>query len=162
MTAPLTLETQVEQALDAPFSFDPAPTSVPPEMRPAWRVTVLLHIVSRCRGRKASWKQLHLLNWAIRNQRARDGLLAVTEGRLGPDRVVVRFDPALAPAIDLAVGSNLVQWETPRLLALTDAGHAVVEALDDTDLFADERDFLAALGPSITQKLAEDVLGREW
>ena len=146
-------------AFDRPFTFHLRAAAVPPEMRPQWRVAMLTLILARCRQHRASWKQLHLYNWAIRNSRARDTLRAVATGERDPERVVVRFDPALAPAVDLARGAGLVEWKDGRLLVLTPQGEEMASVVEKTGVFAEELSFLESMRAHMTQAFADRVLG---
>lgn len=146
-------------AFDRPFTFQQVAAAVPPEMRPQWRVAMLALILARCRHHRASWKQLHLLNWGIRNSRTRDALRAVAAGERDPERVVVRFDPALAPAVDLARGAGFVKWKDGRLLVLTPQGEEMASVVERTSVFAEELAFLDAMRPHMTQAFANRVLG---
>jgi hypothetical protein len=146
-------------ALDRPFTFRQTTPAVPPEMRPQWRVAILALVLSRCRQHRASWKQLHLLNWAIRNSRARNALLEVAAGKRNPERVVVRFDPALAPAVDLARGAGFVQWQDGRLLVLAQRGAEMASVVETADVFSEELAFLDAMRGHMTQAFADRILG---
>ena len=153
------IEDLLLDAFDRPFTFQQVAAAVPPEMRPQWRVAMLALILARCRQHRASWKQLHLLNWAIRNSRTRNALRAVAAGDRDPERVVVRFDPALAPAIDLARGAGFVEWKDGRLLVLTPQGEEMASVVERTSVFAEEIAFLDAMRAHMTQAFADRVLG---
>lgn len=146
-------------AFDAEYTLRAAARSIPAELRPQWRVPVLLLILGRCRGRKANWRQLHVLNWAVRSPRTREAFAAVLEGMLSPDRVIVRYEPTLTRAVDLAVGFGLASWEDGRLLALTEKGREAMERLTNIDALATERDFLNALPGAVTQRQVDAALG---
>ena len=93
----------LEELTGAQFRFTARPTAIPPDLRPVWRMTILVLFLQRCcRQGKSSLKKLHVLNWAIRHPASRQTLLDVLDGRARPDRAIVRFDPALNRALDLA------------------------------------------------------------
>src|SRR5438105_2303354 len=99
----------LEQVLDRPFEFSEQPVPTPAEYRPKWRTALVVLLVGACYGRRASWHQLHVLGWACRsraNQEAFERLKA-GEGELGD--TVVRYDPALDRAIDLALYDGLLE-----------------------------------------------------
>lgn len=148
----------LRDAFDAEYTLRAAARSVPAELRPQWRIPVLLLILRRCRGRKANWRQLHVLNWAIRSQGSREAFSAVLEGRLSPDRVLVRYEPNLGRVIDLAVGLGFVDWEQGRLLALSEKGREAAEDLTTTDALVTEREFLDALPGAVTQRQIDVAL----
>src|SRR6266568_2946852 len=121
------------------MTFTRRPTSLPPDIRPEWRVPLLLLLTSHCRGRLASREQLHVLNSAILNDGSRRALLATLDGRIAPQTPIVQFEPALDRAIDRCVGLGLLEYMASGRLKVSDLGASVVQALDaDADLFTRE------------------------
>lgn len=150
---------ELVEVLDVPFRFTPRPDPVPPELRPAWRVAVLLLILEKCRGAKATWKQLHFLNWAVRSREGQGVLLRAFEGVADPSQIIVRYEPALDRAVDLAVGHRLATWEDGHQLALTDKGKAVLAQLSEPLAPLErERQFLASLPGKISQSTVDRIL----
>lgn len=149
------IETAPNQALDVPFVFITPPRPVVAEMRPSWRIPVLLLLIGRCHGRRASWHQLHLLNWAVRTEATRRQLAELASGTR-PDPLVVRFDPALPAAVTLSEAAGLTTWRNARL-GQTTAGVDLVDAILDADALAVEREWLNSL-PSISRGFAITVL----
>ena len=101
-------ETHIAE-FDTAFNFVRRPTSLPPDLRPIWKISMLilmLHIC--CRGGRSSLQRLHVLNWAVRNHESREDFNHLIEGRLEPTDVVVRYEPGLQRAIDLSLGQKLV------------------------------------------------------
>lgn len=76
-----------------------------------------------------------------------------------PDRSLLRFDPTLERAIDLALGSGFLRQTPTPPLALTPSGRAVVEQIqaDDTVL-AGEKQALRHLPRRFTQRDAARLL----
>jgi hypothetical protein len=144
---------------NAGMTFKRRPTSVPPDIRPEWRIPLLLLMVHHCRGQLASREQLHVLNSAVLSAGSRRALLAMLNGRLAPDVPVVQYEPALDRAIDRCVGLGLLYLNAQNRLELTDVARAVVTALDsDQDLFVGERELLASLPKSLSQSAIRKAL----
>jgi hypothetical protein len=152
------LDQELEALFDTPYTFDPPLSPLPPEMRPQWRLPVLLILLKKCWGHRASWRQLHVLNWAVRNPSSQRVLLDVLAGRLAPDQALVRFEPGLGRAIDLARGAGLVDWEGGRVIRLTAAGEQAAAAVEATEALTDERAFLAQIQGSVTQRLIDNLI----
>ena len=87
------------------FSFKRRPTPVPGDMRIAWRVSLILLMLSASRSSKASLAKLHILNDAIRsNQVARLKDATAAGAKILPWNL--RVEPAFARAIDLTSGNG--------------------------------------------------------
>ncbi len=150
----------VVELLDVAFDFERQPDPVPAALRPERRVPLVLLLVAKSYGAGASWKGLQLLSWVVRDPEHAELLMALREDRDIPDRPVVRFEPALDRALDLATGLGLLEQRASRVFRLTDAGKRVVEELNASDAFAREREVLGMLAGKVTQKEVGRVL--EW
>jgi hypothetical protein len=157
-----------DELLDVPFTFRERSTPLPSDLRPAWRIAVLLLLLDNCRGAQATLKQLHVLNWAIKDRGSQLAFLEFIHGEVLPSQVIVRYDPSLNRAIDFALAEGLVLQNMDELgnataagshrLALSKAGRAIAtEILSQSDCMAVEKDFLAAIGHKITQGEVESL-----
>ena len=155
----LTPSHELAELFDVPFTFTERPRPVPGSLRPGWRIPAILLLVRKCRGARATLEQLHVLNWAIRDARGREAFLSFWRGEVEPDESLVRYEPALNRAIDLAVGVRLLIWNDAKRLVLTEQGRQLLVGIDaDADLLADEKMFLAALASPISQVAIETLL----
>ena len=147
--------------IDVPFRFRRKPMPIAAELRPDWKIATLLLVlhVSSHAG-KSSLKRLHVLNWAIRSPKFRKEFGEAQRSPLPLFGFNVRFEPAFSRAIDLAAGDQLVSWVGGNRLQITAKGKRwMADILKDQFLMRDERDFLAMIGKSVTEKGAELVLG---
>jgi hypothetical protein len=149
----------VDAVLDLPFLFRDRPTSAPPDLRPIWRVPLVVLLVRACSGGKATHEQLHVLNWAIRSVAGAETLARYLAEELAPERAIVRFDPALDRAVALARGLALVSWKT-KYWTLTPVGARTAAELDDAGLLDKERTLLATLPKPLTQAAVARLLQR--
>lgn len=149
--------------ISADFVFRARPTSLPPELRPDWRISVLL-LILKITGRagKASLKKLHVLGWVIRHQSERDAFLQVIAGEVPADSLMIRFDPALNRAVEFAVGSKLLAFE--RLssgglnIVLTERGKDSAARIAELhDCLVSEKSFLHRVG-KISEAKVENIL----
>ena len=142
--------------INTPIVFHSQPETIPGDLRPLWRISILiliLHLTSR--GARASLSKIHVLNWAVRSDENRDKLLTTIQGKLAPDIIFIRVDPALNRAIDLACGENLVKHIAGDRVQLTARGIKIAnQLLEQDDLFLKEVDFLKEIGKtSLTESL---------
>jgi hypothetical protein len=154
------LESSFAELLGVPFDFVRQPAPVPASLQPERRVPLVLLLVAKSHGSGASWKGLQLLNWVVRSPEHAEVLLALREGRDIPDRPVVRIEPALDRALDLAVGLGLLEQRAARVFRLTDDGRAVVADLNASDAFMQEREVLNRLQGKVTRIQVAQAL--EW
>lgn len=141
--------------IDVPFSFTRRPRPIPPDLRPDWRVSVLLLILHYSHGRKASIKKLNLINWAIRSSKNRDVLLNQLISEKTSSGIIIRIEPGLSRAIDFAKGHGLIEIEYAKKtrVKLTSEGEAKAKKIDDLkDCFTKERNFLVKIKPYVKEK----------
>jgi hypothetical protein len=150
-----------ETVIDMPFRFQRKPMAIAAELRPDWKVmTLLMSLQLSSHGGKSSLKRLHVLNWAVRSKRFGEDFTAILNDPSPLFGFAIRFEPAFSRAIDLAVGHGLVTWVGGNRLQISPKGkQAVTVALKDQTLMQQERTFLQTLGKSVTEAIADRVLG---
>lgn len=143
------------QILDTPFIFGDRPESIPGDMRPVWRVgLILLLLRMSSRGNKSSIGRIHLLNWAIRSRDNQRVLIDVIEFQLQLDSVIVRIEPSLNRAADFAHGEKLIRKIGGDRLELTMLGtQRADELISDSSVYVAEKTFLAELGKKLTERI---------
>ena len=147
--------------LDVPYEFRRQQTPVDAALLPGRRIPLVLLLVAKSRGDKASWKVLQVLNWAVRDPSSAGVLVGLLDdGRDLPHLPVVRIEPAFDRALDLAVGLGFLRQPAPRTFALTADGQRVVAAIESSEAFTREREVLARLHGKVTQK--QIGLALEW
>ena len=145
----------------AGFTFQRRPTSVPPDIRPEWRLPLLLLMVQRCRSQTASREQLHVLNSAILSAGSRRALLAALGGHISPRSPVLQLEPAFDRAIDRALGLGLVAANAQGRIGLSDLGREIAGIIEsDPELFTAERELLGSLPPSLSQTAVRNALAQ--
>lgn len=149
--------------LDTPFVFRSRPEAIPGDIRPMWRIGTLLlilHLASR--GGKSSFGRLHVLNWAIRNRSNRLALARIVKGDVAPDAVIVRIEPSLNQAVDLAHAEGLIDRVGGNRIRLTARGDAQARILTvHATLFSAEREYLHELGKGVTEGLVRSVFAQK-
>ena len=155
---------ELVESIKTGFVFRSRPDPLPPDMRPEWRIAVLLLALLKCGwGGKMTLKKAHVLNWAVRGPVARDKLLRMIKGDRQLEDVVVRFDPAFNRALDFAVGERLVSLQkktTGLIIELSSEGKKLAEGIEKIDdCLNAERAFFDSIR-KIPQEKIEELL--EW
>jgi hypothetical protein len=149
----------LERALARPFDFGERAVPTPAEYRPKWRTALVVLIVGACYGKRASWHQLHILSWASRSVRNQEAFKRLRAGEARLEDAIVRYDPSLDRAIDLALFSGLLERRSGEALGLTGRGIAVLEELKDVDALLPEKEFLIDVSP-VTQAFVDGLVPR--
>ena len=144
---------------DTPFLFRERPEALPGDLRPLWRVgLVVLMLYLASRGRRSSFGRLHVLNWAVRSEEGQKALLGILDGRLFPGTAIVRIEPSLNRAVDFAFGEKLVERVKGDHIELTAQGEKeAVRILEHEDLYRKERAFLHLLGKGLTERIVLEL-----
>src|SRR5438552_6976619 len=100
--------------IDIPFTFRQRPTPLAGDLRPAWRMGLVLLMLLHSRGKKATLQKLHVLNSACHSTRTRRAFLSYAQGEARKDEIVPRVEPSLNRALNIARGEGLVEVEKGR------------------------------------------------
>src|SRR5437588_171584 len=149
----------LERVLERPFEFRERPVPTPAEYRPRWRTALVVLLIDACHGRRASWHQLHVVNWACRSLTNQQAFERLKAGEADLSDSVVRYDPALDRAIDLALFDGLVERRSGEVLGLSPRGLAPVVKLETADVLVLEREFLNRVSP-VSQKFVDSLVPR--
>lgn len=149
--------------VSAKFTFKRRPISLPGDLRPDWRIAVLVLTLRKCsHGGQSTLRRLHVLNWAIRSATSREAFIRRLDGQNLPDEVLVRYDPALNRAIDLARGLGLVDRVTGNRVKITQPGIRLADDIDATpNILAEERTFLSNLRGRATEAIVDKLVRGE-
>jgi len=149
--------------LDVPFTFQSRPESIPADFRPLWRIALIVLILQNTRGNKSSLGRLHVLNWALRSQENREELKRLLEKKISPDSLIIRIEPSLNRAIDLAIGHKLVDLLSGNKIQISKDGVTFSEDLLSTNnIFVQEKLFLNKYGRKITESIVQTLFKRSF
>lgn len=144
--------------IDIPFIFRQRPTPLTGDLRPAWRMGLVLLMLLHSRGKKATLQKLHVLNSACRSVRTRSDFLRYVQGEARKDEIIPRVEPSLNRALNLARGEGLVEIENGKNIKLTPTGLELAKKLDETpDCLDAEKAFLTQVGSFATEGRVEDL-----
>ena len=78
--------------LDAPLNFKSQASPIAPAFRTQRRVPLCLLLVQKSWGERATWKALHVMNWAIQSERRLSLVVGYRAARDLPDRPIKIID----------------------------------------------------------------------
>ncbi len=146
-----TKELTLQDPLNVEFQFVRRPAPVPAVLRPEWCISSLLLALRQCWGNRATRRQLHVLNWALRTPEARATFAQIIGGNIRPDEAIVRFDPVVDRALQFAEGEKLVTASGDLILMTRKGEDFVRKLIRNTDCMVAEKEFLSSLGRKLTQ-----------
>jgi hypothetical protein len=151
-------DAEATELLRVPFTFTRRPVSIAADLRPLWRISIICLILQHCRMTAATLVQLHVLNWALRDQTTRAAFLDALRGGL-TDAPIVRIDPSLNRAVDLAIGEGLVNRSSQGRLVLGQRGATLAQrVLSDDAIFVDEKAFFEEVGGKISGAMIDRLV----
>jgi hypothetical protein len=101
------------------------------------------------------------LNWAIRDVARQRALLGFLDANVGPEAVIVRYEPGLDRALRLAVAEGLLAVVRSNQLQLTPKGSAVAQQIEQADCMQMEKKFLDELGSRANETRMKALLRLE-
>jgi len=152
-------------SIKAAFVFRSQPTPVPPDLRPEWKIAVLILSLSKSgRAGKMSLKKAHVLNWAARDDSSRELFLRMMEGDRRLEDIPVRFDPSFNRALHFAAAERLVSLNkktTGLIIELLPQGVKLAEQLEKhEDCLRAERSFFQTIR-RVSEDRIKDLLDWE-
>ena len=148
--------------LDVPVVFRQRPISVPGDLRPAWRICVIVLLLQKCcRQGRSSTRRLHVLSWAVRDVEVGRALVRAIGGEVPPDTVLVRIEPALNRAVDFAIGEGLIRRQSSDRVELTADGKELAETImKDTVVLGTEKAFAESIRFNVTEDFVKKMFER--
>lgn len=138
--------------IDIPFTFRERRTPLTGDLRPAWRISLVLLMLLYSRGKKATLQKLHVLNSACRSTATRSAFLRYVQGNARKDEIIPRVEPSLNRALNLARGEGLVEVENGKNIKLTIVGLELAKRLEvAADCLEAEKSFLKQVGTFVTE-----------
>jgi hypothetical protein len=117
--------------IDIPFTFRQRRTPLAGDLRPVWRISLILLMLMHSRGKKATLQKLHVLNSACRSVSTRRDFLRYVQGEARKDEIIPRLEPSLNRALNLARGEGLIEIENGKNIKLTAAGLRMAKQIDE-------------------------------
>jgi len=152
----------IDALLEGPFEITPRPEPVPGDLRIAWGIPLVVLMLGKCRGKRASLQKLHFLAHSIRTRQARAAVQQVFARQRRSSDLLVRVEPSLNRALAFAKGAGLIGLERGKTAKLTELGLQMLEAIyGDASVFVEEKEFLDAVGAQATESAIEKIIRME-
>lgn len=145
--------------IDAPFQFRARPVTVPGDYRPAWRIALIALILDHSRAKQASLQKLHVISWVLRSAGARRQFLEMAAHGADASSLIIRIDPTLNLAVNLAVAEGLTVVSKGKNLQLTGKGKKLAEEIQsDAECMVEEKRFLEDIAAFATEAMINNLL----
>lgn len=159
MTKPSNL---ISLLLDGPFTLRQRPEPLPGDLRLSWGIALVILILGKSRGKRASLQKLHFLGHAARTQEGRREIQQVFSHELRPSEIVVRVEPWLNRALAFARGSGLIEIVGGKSVKLIEPGILLLDTISkDESTFREEKDFLDSIATQATEGTITRILKME-
>ncbi|WP_295877833.1 hypothetical protein [uncultured Zhongshania sp.] len=133
------------------------PFAIPIEMRPLWRISLLVASIATAGGEKRylSVKKANMLVWMLIRQKRWDEYEDYLNGR-SQDLPLVSTDTATYKAVELALAKGLIKLESGRL-HVSESGIELYHLLVENDIMANEMSFLKDVGKKLTDNKVKAI-----
>ncbi|MBR2950357.1 MAG: hypothetical protein IKC46_10895 [Lachnospiraceae bacterium] len=139
--------------------FDAKASAVPYNYRISYKMALICAIIGKCCGKKGcSAIKLQMISAATTNSKAKDDLLGLLDNPFTSKITVVRFDPAISRAINLAMADGMIFRQSNGLYRLKDKGKSLLNAIyKDEGTLVVEKQLLAELSNRLTEDMIERI-----
>ncbi|MEO4005274.1 hypothetical protein [Flavobacterium sp. CAU 1735] len=140
------------------IKFSKKPISIPVDYRPVYKIAQVVMILSiTCTGNKCSLLKLHLLSWALKDDKNKDEVLELIKNNYNADITVWGIEPALNRALLFCIAENICIMESGKYL-LTKKGEFFFKLIVKAEVFKEEFEFLNFVGKrKITDNRIESI-----
>lgn len=139
--------------------FDAKASAVPYNYRISYKVSLICLIIGKCCGKKGcSSIKLQMINAAASSGKMKNELFEIIDNPFLVETTLIRFDPAISRAINLAIAENLIFRQANALYRLTEKGKLLVSAIyEDNQLMQVEKALFSELSNSLTEEIIERI-----
>jgi hypothetical protein len=152
---------RLRRMLRGTFTIHDRAQPVPGDLRINWGVALILLVLASSRGQRCSLQKLHFLAHLSRTSHTRTQTRQVLDRTRQPSTLSVRIEPWVNRALAFAVAEGYAVMKDGKAAALTDQGKAMVDDLSALSVLADERAFLATVGPRATERVVDLIMKME-
>lgn len=136
------------------------PYSVPIEMRPLWRIClIVVCILCVSQDKKyLSIKKVNILVWILIRKKMWSEYEDYLLGRL-PKAPLISVDTATYKAIEISIAKGILILEQDRLYVAS-AGESLFKTIMENEIMAEEIGFLNSVGSKLSESKIKDMTGR--
>ena len=149
--------------INSDIIFDPKATAVPYNYRISYKIALICAIIGKCCGKKGcSAIKLQMINAATISQKVKAELFSLISNPFVMETTIIRFDPAISRAINLALADEIIYRQSNGLYRLKDKGKKLVDLIyeDDTVMMV-EKQLLTELSNKLTEGII-DCIADNW
>ncbi|MFJ7976661.1 hypothetical protein ACIQZI_13310 [Peribacillus sp. NPDC096379] len=154
-------ENEYLDALDINYKFNKRSSPIPPELRPIWKLAIVVLILDKCCLKyTSSFQKMQILCWAVKNMKNQSELLNFITNRNtdGYFNLVVRYEPSVNRIIDIALAEEYIELVNGNRIRLTDKGKKFAGEIDKaTDILENEKCFFKLIGKGLSEKLLSEL-----
>jgi hypothetical protein len=148
--------------LDGPFELSARPEPLPGDLRLAWGMALVILILGRSRGKRASLQKLHFMAHSARTRATREQANRLFAGGLSTADMVVRVEPWLNRAISFAAAAHLLSLEHGAHARLTETGTQTFERISEAEaVMIEEKAFLEVIARQATEGTIDKIMRME-
>lgn len=138
--------------------FNSKASAVPYNYRISYKIALICAIIGKCCGKKGcSAIKLQMINVATTNAKAKQQLFEIIDNPFAFETKIIRFDPAISRAIDLALADEVIFRQSNGLYRLKDKGKLLLNKVyEDDSILVVEKNLLSEL----SNRLTEDIIDR--
>lgn len=137
--------------------FDVKPKSLPADLRPEYRIyLIILILYITARHRRSSLRKLYLLNWAIKTVSSRSELIFFVTSDANI-KLAIRYEPSMGRAIDFALAEKVIRSESNARVILTSLGESIAMNLLESKCMEGEIAFLKEIGLKLTEAKVQNI-----
>ena len=146
------------------LSFVKRPYPIPADYRPMYKIGIITMILKMCcRAETTGLLKLHLLSWAISNDKNRDELRKHITSNYDSGFSVWGIEPALNRALQYAIADGICEMIAGKNYRLTIKGNELFKRINaDKELFVEEKDFLKFVGKNKITDSRIDAMAKKW
>ncbi len=135
------------------------PYSVPIEMRPLWRICLIIISIATLSGEKRylNVKKVNMLVWMLIRQNRWEEYEDYLYDRTH-DLPLVSADTATYKAVEFALAKGFIKLEDGRL-HITNTGLEIYQLLTENGIMVEEINFLNTAGKKLTDKKIKTITG---
>jgi len=143
--------------------FSKKPISIPADYRPIYKIAQIVLILKLTgTAGKASLLKLHLLNWAMKNDKNKDEIIHFIRSNYLSEITVWGIEPAMNRALLLCIAEGICSIENGKY-KLEEKGNDFYKLLyNDSELFLEEKEFLTFVGKRHITDARIDSISQKW
>lgn len=138
--------------------FDSKASPVPYNYRISYKIALICSIIGKCCGKRGcSAIKLQMISAAANSPNAKAELLSLIDNSFIVETTLIRFEPAIIRAINLALAEQLIYRQSNGLYRLKDKGKLLVSSIyADKTILREEK----MLFEELSNKLTEEIINR--